>query len=174
MARSTRTLAGFSFVELLVVITVLALLAAVAVPRVRDHRRAARDGRRLTDARIPCSAIEQYRADRGHYPAARPNADFGGWDVSHDGGFLEALLEAGYLQAPPHDPIDDATFHYRYYLYDPGAFGCAGSEPYFVLGVRNFETNRYAAKHRGYFACPERDFGSEFAYVTGGGPGLER
>jgi hypothetical protein len=38
-----------------------------------------------------------------------------------------------------------------------------------VLGVRTFETAEFATKHKGFFKCDERDWGVEFAYVTGGG-----
>jgi len=165
---------GFGLIELLVVIALVAILSGVLVPRVNGHIKAARDGRRLADVKILQNAIEQYHADRGVYPQPHKNPNFGDWDVSSDGGFLEVLVDEGYLHETPHDPIDDATYHYRYYVYEPGALGCASTGEFFVLGIRNFETSAYAARHKGFFRCPERDFGSEFAYVTGGGAGLER
>jgi len=41
-----------------------------------------------------------------------------------------------------------------------------------VLGLRAFETADMALKNTGYFQCSARNWGSEFAYVTGGGASM--
>ena len=38
-----------------------------------------------------------------------------------------------------------------------------------LLGIKSFETRSFAADNRGGFACSERDWGAELAFVTGGG-----
>lgn len=160
---------GFTLVELVVVLSILAILAGVLVPRVAGHVKAARDARRLADVKALRVAIDQYFLDRGSYPAPISNLSYGDWDVSHDGNFITELREHGYLDETAADPINDATYHYRYFVYAPGAHGCKGTTPFYVLGIRNFETTEYATKHRGFFRCDERNWGTEFAYVTGGG-----
>ncbi|MCZ6598142.1 MAG: hypothetical protein O7B99_10920, partial [Planctomycetota bacterium] len=160
---------GFTLVQLVVVIAVLAILTGVLVPRVSDHMAVARDARRLADVRTIRTAIEQYRMDKGGFPAAERNPAFGGWDVSHDGGFIRELRNEGYIDGEHVDPVNDVTYHYRYFLYEMGSFGCAGEEDFYVLGVRNFESPNFARKHQGFFECANRDWGKEFAYVTGGG-----
>lgn len=160
---------AFTLIELVVVVAVLAVLAGVLVPRFSDHMAASRDAGRLRDAEMIRSAVEQYRMDKGAYPLASQNEAYGGWDVSHDGSFLHTLVEHGYLSDDPGDPINDENFHYRYFLYPEGSYECMGTGEFFVLGIRNFESMEFVDKHNGYFRCANRDWGAEFAFVTGGG-----
>lgn len=164
-----RGLHAFTLVELVVVVSLLAILSGVLVPRVTNHMKAARDARRLADMKTLRNAVEQFHSDRGDYPAPNANSSFGGWDGSHDGDFIRVLVDEGYLEEELLDPINDATYHYRYYVYAQGAYGCKGAGKYYVLGVRNFENPDFAARNRGFFQCASRDWGDEFAYVTGGG-----
>jgi hypothetical protein len=103
------------------------------------------------------------------FPPASENASFNGWDVSHDGDFIPELVLAGYLTEPARDPLDDDLHHYRYFVYPKGAGGCVGPGPFYVLGVKAFESADFAARHPGFFECSGRDWSQEFAYVTGGG-----
>jgi len=164
---------GFTLIELVVVISILAILSGVLVPRVTNHLKSARDARRLADIKAVRSAIEQYYMDKGSYPAANANSSFGGWDVSSDGDFIRVLRDQGYLDEDAVDPINDATFHYRYYVYAKGSYGCVGSSDFYVLGIRSFESDDFAAKNRGFFECSSRNWNDEFAYVTGGGASLQ-
>lgn len=163
---------GFTLVELVVVISILAILSGVLVPRVSSHLKTARDARRLADIKAVREAIEQYHADYGTYPAPNANSSFGGWDVSFDGDFIGVLRDQGYLDEDAADPENDEEYHYRYYVYAKNSYGCAGDSEYFVLGIRSFESPDFAAKNRGYFECSGRNWTNEFAYVTGGGASL--
>lgn len=167
--RSSKAKRAFTLVELVIVISILAILSGVLVPRVTNHMRSARDARRLADIKTIRNAIEQYYMDKGEYPKANTNSAFGGWDVSHDGNFIQSLVDAGYLDKTMVDPRNDSTYHYRYYVYDQGAYGCSGEGQFYVLGIRNFESSDFAAQNRGFFKCSGRNWGNEFAYVTGGG-----
>ncbi len=160
---------GFTLIELVIVISVLAILSGVLVPRVANHMKSARDARRLADIKTIRNAIEQYYLDKGDFPRANANSAYGGWDVSHDGNFITALREHGYLEEMPSDPINDGTYHYRYYVYNQGDYDCKGTGKYYVLGIRNFESSDFAKKNRGFFKCADRDWSTEFVYVTGGG-----
>ena len=160
---------GFSLLELVVVISVIALLAGALIPRVSNRMAAARDARRLQDIQVVRGALEQYYEDTGGYPAAVANAGYGGWDISHDGDFITELVDAGYLGGVITDPLNDDTYHYRYYRYSQGSYSCVGPGDFYVLGVRNFETQAFAAKNAGTFACDNRDWGNEFDWVCGGG-----
>ena len=168
-----RSFQGFTLIELVVVISILAILSGVLVPRVTNHLKAARDARRLSDIKTVRNAVEQYYMDKGVYPAANTNSSYGGWDVSSDGDFIRVLRDQGYIDEDAQDPINDATFHYRYYVYAKGSYGCIGNQDFYVLGVRNFESSDFAAKNKGYFQCTGRDWNDEFAYVTGGGASLK-
>ena len=160
---------GFTLVELIVVISILAVLAGVVVPKVQTHIKKARDARRLADVRAIQEAITNYYSDKGVYPAANKNSSFGGWDVSHDGNFINALVDYGYLTELPQDPINDDTYHYRYYVYPAASYGCKGTTPFYVLGVTKFESSGFAAEHPGFFKCSGRDWSREFDFVVGDG-----
>jgi general secretion pathway protein G len=60
---------GFTFVELLVVVTIIMVLAAVGVVSFRQTNIRARDTRRKADLESIRSALEICRAEAGAYPA---------------------------------------------------------------------------------------------------------
>jgi general secretion pathway protein G len=166
---SRRSRSGFSVPELTAVVTIVALLAGVVIPRVNRRIAAGRDSDRLADVQTIRAAIERYYADHGEYPPARGSASFGGWDVSHDGDFIPELVGSGYLSHAPADPRNDDLYQYRYYVYRQGSYGCVGPGSYYVLGIKRFETEAYRQRSPGYLKCVERDWNEEFAFVTGGG-----
>lgn len=170
---SFRSSRGFTLIELVVVISILAILSGVLVPRVTNHLKSARDARRLADIKAVRGAIEQYYMDKGVYPTPNANSSYGGWDVSTDGDFIRVLRDQGYLDQDASDPINDATFHYRYYVYAKGSYGCVGNQDFYVIGIRSFESSDFALKNKGYFTCTGRDWNTEFAFVTGGGASLK-
>lgn len=166
---TTRSTKGFTLIELIVVISILAILAGAMIPRVTNHLAETRDARRLSDVKGVQSAIEQFYVDKQRYPAAKANSSYGGWDVSNDGDFIPELVQYGYLPEPPRDPNNDTAYYYSYYLYDKGTSGCISDGKFYVLGVKAFETSAFAAKNKGYFKCSGRNWSTELAFVTGGG-----
>lgn len=172
MRTHTHLRTGFTLIELVVVISILAILAGALIPRVTNRMAQSRDARRLSDVQAIKAAVDQYYVDKGVYPAAQQNAAFGGWDVSHDNDFIPTLVSEGYLPAPAKDPLNDDTYHYRYFVYDKGTAGCKSDGKFYVLGIRAFETADMALKNTGYFQCSSRNWGTEFAYVTGGGASM--
>ena len=172
--QQNRSKGAFTIVELIVVVSILALLSGVLVPRINDHVQGSRDSQRLDDVARMRNAIEQFYMDRGRFPAPVENSKYAGWDVSHDDTFISELVTAGYMERVPTDPRNDEQFHYRYYVYEPGAYGCRGKSPFYVLGVKAFESAGFASRNRGFFRCETRDWSREFAFVTGGGARLKR
>jgi len=160
---------GFAWIELVVVVSIMALLSGVVAPRISHHQRSARDARRLADLKRIRNAVEQYHMDRGVYPVAKTNSFKGQWEVSTDEHFIQVLQQEGYLDQLIEDPINDENYHYRYFVYEAGDYGCDSEQPFYVLGIRNFESTDFASKHRSFFKCGERDWSVEFAYATGGG-----
>lgn len=80
--------AGFTLLELLVVMTIIGILAAVAIPALRDSPQRAREAALREDLFTLRSTIDQYHGDKGYYP---PD--------------LQTLVSDGYLRQIPVDPM---------------------------------------------------------------------
>ena len=79
---------GFTLVELLVVISLISILAAMALVNYRNGVVRSQESVLKTDLFRMRDAIDQYYADKGKYPSS-----------------LDALVSDGYLRAVPEDPI---------------------------------------------------------------------
>jgi len=116
--------AGFTLIELIVVIAIIAVLSAIVLVNVNGYTAKARDARRRADITQIQKALEMYYADNSRYPnaggATSPN---GGWSNSADASWnsLQNLIRP-YLAKLPVDPIEnyDAAkwavngYHYSY------------------------------------------------------------
>ncbi|HEX5056635.1 MAG TPA: prepilin-type N-terminal cleavage/methylation domain-containing protein [Gammaproteobacteria bacterium] len=81
---------GFTLVELLVVLTVVALLAALVTPVVSTSVHRAREAVLKENLYSLRKAIDDFRADTGRYPQT-----------------LEQLVEKHYIRKVPLDPVTD-------------------------------------------------------------------
>ena len=89
MARNTKTgNAGFTLVELLIVISLISILAAMGLVQYRNSVVSAKEAVLQTDLFRMRDAIDQYYADKGKYPSS-----------------LDSLVSDGYLRKVPEDPI---------------------------------------------------------------------
>lgn len=89
---------AFTFVELLVVVTIIAVITAVAVASYQSTNRKARDSRRKSDLEQMRAALELCRAETGEYP------ETGGMDFDPIGQELVCLDGNTYLNPLPQDP----------------------------------------------------------------------
>jgi len=116
--RTSRDPYGFTLVELMIAVAIVAVLAAVAIPVFRGYAKEARMSEARTNIQGILEAEEAYFTRFGHYtgplplcpPAAAPNATNQVWDVSAcDQGWDE-------LGWSPDGPV---YFQYRVWsLYD--------------------------------------------------------
>ena len=65
-----RTHAGFTFIEMLIVIVVIAILAMIVIPRLMGAGRKAKEAALRGDLHQLRNAIQQFEADCGDYPSA--------------------------------------------------------------------------------------------------------
>ena len=85
--RRSRGQRGFTLIELIVVVTIIGILAGIAVVQVKYAQRKAREAALKDDLYEMRKAIDNYFADKQHYPAS-----------------LQDLVPH-YLRALPKDPI---------------------------------------------------------------------
>lgn len=111
---------GFTIVELLIVVVILAMLAGILLPVLADSEAVTRDARRGKDLRAVQSALEAYKQAHGSYPSTNgqwrgDSAQDGGHGYGAD-GYIVGLVP-DYLPALPRDPdprYPDATRGYAY------------------------------------------------------------
>jgi general secretion pathway protein G len=68
--RSTRH-AGFTLVELLLVLTILAILAAIVLPKIAGRGQDARISAAKTQINSFATALDMFEVDNGHYPRGK-------------------------------------------------------------------------------------------------------
>ncbi len=104
---------GFTIVELVVVITVIAILASVTTIAYRNVQASARDEKRKSDVMILLAAVEEYYADYGDYPVASPTCPSpGSVDECHRNEIWQMLVDQGYLaRIPTADAVSPIAAH---------------------------------------------------------------
>jgi general secretion pathway protein G len=67
--------AGFTLIEILVVIAVIAMLAALVAPNVFQHVGTAKDATARSQIELLGAALDAYRLDNGRYPTTEQGLD---------------------------------------------------------------------------------------------------
>jgi len=98
---------GFTFIEILVTVTIIAMLIAIAVISYGSIQKRSRDARRKSDIEQLRSALEMYRADFGYYPDGPSSFTA----LKSDSDLTTAL--SSYTTTIPSDPKDDVTYPYQ-------------------------------------------------------------
>jgi general secretion pathway protein G len=83
---------GFTLVELLIVISLISILAAMGLVQYRNSVVATKEATLKTDLFRMRDAIDQYYADKGKYPSS-----------------LDSLVTDGYLRKLPEDPLTKSS-----------------------------------------------------------------
>lgn len=81
---------GFSLIELLIVVSIISILAAIAVPNFLEAQTRSKVSRVQADMRTIATALESYRVDNNNYiPRRKPPTVIGGFQV----GDLDTLAQ---------------------------------------------------------------------------------
>jgi general secretion pathway protein G len=92
MSGRTKPSAGFTFIEMVMVMVVMGILLAIAVPIYNAQVLASKESVLKHNLAIIRERLDQYKADRTKYPAS-----------------LQELVEKGYLRELPEDPMTGGT-----------------------------------------------------------------
>jgi general secretion pathway protein G len=83
---------GFTLIELIIVMAIIGILATMVIPQMRDTPMKAKEAVLKADLHTFRDVIDQFFADRGHYPED-----------------LQDLVAKGYLRALPPDPFTKSS-----------------------------------------------------------------
>lgn len=114
---SHRAEAGFSLLELMIVVVIMSILALVVVPRVIDRPDQARVARVQNDIAVLENAIKLYRLDNFRFPTTEQGLDALVERPTRD-PIPENYAEKGYVERLPSDPWG-GTYQYL----SPGVHG---------------------------------------------------
>ena len=92
IASRDRRESGFTLIELVIVMSIILILSALAIAQYRNSVTLAREAALRSDLFLMHDAIDQYYADKGKYPES-----------------LQTLVSEGYLRAVPKDPITNSV-----------------------------------------------------------------
>jgi general secretion pathway protein G len=90
--RKVRGADGFTLIELMIVVSIIGILATLAVPSYQSSVVKAKEAALRQDLSTFRDVLDQHKADQGKYPPS-----------------LVALVSAGYMRGIPKDPFTGAT-----------------------------------------------------------------
>src|SRR3989344_1264017 len=142
---------GFTLVELLIAISIIAIISAVGITSYSQAQKLGRDFKRKQDLRSIATALELYHQKYKRYPVTNST---GGWyQLSNTGEWIfdkgavgvtpsaaSGNIAPTFISALPTDPINDNSYHYSYYGWpsDWHAPECKAGQYYFlVAGLEN-------------------------------------
>lgn len=99
---------GFTIVELLIVVVVVAILATITIVAFNGIQAKARDSERAAETRTVMQALEMYAADNGSYPSVGTD------NIGYSMTTLTATLVPKYISAIPTPPSGGSSADYQY------------------------------------------------------------
>ena len=134
---------GFTIVELLIVIVVIAILAAISIVAYNGIQQRARDSQRDSDIQTITKALELYHIDNGKFPAGGGSTAINTyWTTSADASWqgLETSLTSYLGGKPlPKDPRQNTAgaiyggSSYDYYAFNAIANTCGAPEQGYLI-----------------------------------------
>lgn len=120
---------GFTLIELMVVIAIIAILSVIGITVFSSVQKSARDAKRRLDGKAIALALEQYKLQNGLYPQA-------GWVYSDGSEPWIPGLDGTYMQEVPKDPKNTGGAPYSGgFAYGYFAMNYGGSGQWFMLVI---------------------------------------
>jgi type II secretion system protein G len=148
---------GFTIVELLIVIVVIGILAAIVIVAYNGVQQRARDSRRQNDVQALTQALEIYYLTNGSYPAGSGSSAAVGlnssWSTTADGSWANLVTVLKPIMGNvPSDPTSTTgvtyalgTTGYNYSYYSANNCNASGANQFYIL-VYRLETVAAAAQ----------------------------
>ncbi len=136
MARRSKRWEGFTIVELLIVVVIIAILAAITIVAYNGIQQRSRDSVRMNDLAAMKKALQLYKVDNDMFPASMPNPGSSTWEISTDSGFLNSVSQYsnGRTFTAPRGSV------YKYHTFAAGAQGCPASMgPFYAIWISGME-----------------------------------
>lgn len=173
---------GFTLIELVVVLFVMAILISIGLQAANKVQMRARDAQRISDIGQLKHVLGLFFSTYDRYPDSANichNPDNGGWNDSYYTSsspptclaphqFIYELYTSRLIAQVMVDPLSNSNYYYSYYRYtaaEAASLGCS-PKPFYILGVRRFEALAPPPSDSG-FSCTNRNFQDEFGYVVG-------
>lgn len=172
MHKSTKN-PGFTIVEIIVAVVVVAILASVTIISYNGAQQRARDTDRKSDISNLVKALEMYYSDNGQYPTTSTSSSTinSSWYNSGDSSWSEfTTLMSKYMDKVPTDPTNTTNLSglsangYTYAYYGNRASYCGGRAGQMYLLVYRLEASAKQQFTDG--SCDSNDLG--ISYFNGG------
>lgn len=143
---------GFTIVELLIVIVVIGILAALVLNAFSNAQAQARDGKRKDDIAALAKALELYYLDHGQYPTATGSTTpaLNSWNNTADPASWQVVASAlkPYMGEVPSDPtstpgasvMGTGVYDYAYFSNQGGSY-CGTAANQMFIPVYRLETS---------------------------------
>ncbi len=105
--RTRQEIGAFTLIELLIVVAIIGILAAIAVPNFMNAQIRAKISRCVSDMKSLESALEMYRMDNSAYPTCNQPRVPGTYDSWHPNEvrFYRMTTPISYINSVPRDPF---------------------------------------------------------------------
>lgn len=138
-----RTKNAFTLIELLIVVAIIGILAAIAVPNFLNAQLRAKLARETAQMKTIADALEMYRMDNNAYPN---DHDLDAYDQGREHGLFSLTSPVSYIGSVPQQVFVNKTLNGSLNFGDSNAYAKNGRPDYEMgSGSDNAESNRIHA-----------------------------